>query len=207
VLCDVVAGRDGRLVLSTSAGLVARYRPGEPGCEILAEGLDTPAGLVETPSGDVVVAESGTGRLLVLAAGTTEVIAGGLGRPLGVAQLDTGTFVVSDPVGGRVHRIVDGRSEIIASGLAAPSAIAAHGSSSVVIVESDAKVLSLLDLASRDLVPLVEGLAVQDWAPLPGLAQFPCPVQQFPGVAVGPSGDIYTAGDADGSVLVVRHRD
>ena len=66
MLVDVIAMADGSLIVSTTAGLVARYRPHNGDADILMEELDGAAGLASSEEGDLVVAESNTGNLVLL---------------------------------------------------------------------------------------------------------------------------------------------
>jgi sugar lactone lactonase YvrE len=89
--------------------------------------------------------------------------------------------------------------EPVATGLVGPEGLAATGDGKLIVVESLAQRLSLVDLGEGAVVKtLVDDLAVGQAAP-PGLA----PHWIFDGVAVGPSGAIYLS--ASGLYRYERH--
>ena len=87
----------------------------------IAEGLDHPAALADAGDGAVLVAESGSGKLIrvALADGAATTVAAGLGGCRAVAVVGKGTAIVLDATEGRllsVH-LAAGRATLIASGL------------------------------------------------------------------------------------------
>ena len=56
--------------------------------EILAEGLDTPVGIAITPVGEVLVSESGAGRVVTVAGGRSRPLIEGLVQPQGLLVRD-----------------------------------------------------------------------------------------------------------------------
>jgi sugar lactone lactonase YvrE len=65
----------GVFMVTTSIGQVSRYKPSTSESEVLAQGLDQLYGLAVAPSGEIIVAELGTGRVLSIRSGQTEVLA------------------------------------------------------------------------------------------------------------------------------------
>ena len=68
IIRDVCAGADGILYVTTTVGTVASFHPQTHASETLATGLDRPNGVACSPRGSVIAVESGTGRVLEIAA-------------------------------------------------------------------------------------------------------------------------------------------
>ena len=69
---------------------------------VIVEGLEWPTSLAMTPTGELIVAETGAGRvLLVTASGEQRDLATGLMSPVGLA-VSPGTVYTAEPTGGRV---------------------------------------------------------------------------------------------------------
>lgn len=155
------AWRDGRLpgefVVTTSNGEVARYRPEAGESDVLASGFDQLYGVVVAPSGAVVVAELGTGRVLSIDRGRVDVLASGLVEPIGVAITADGTCLVSEAGAGRVRGIGDSGTLLI--GLQRPQGILALGRH-VFVVDSGAKELVCFDLGSGDRHTIASDLPI-----------------------------------------------
>lgn len=205
----LAAAGDGEFLVTTAVGTVARYRPSAQESEVLAAELDQLAGLAVGPDGAVVAAEDGTGRVLSIRPGKgVEVIATGLNRPSGIAFGPSGDCLVSEAGGGRVVSIVGSRVDTVVDGLVAPQGILVRGQK-LFIVDPGTRTVTSVDLASkarqviaRDL-PLGAPPGVVP-KPLKGLPPFSGPQGPFAGIAAGPDGTIYVAGDAEGSVLALR---
>ncbi len=209
IIRDVCAGADGTLYVSTTVGTVASFHPQTHDSESLASGLDRPNGVACSPRDSVIVVESGSGRVLEIArAGKIKVIANGLNFPTGVAVGDDGACYVSETGGHRVIR-VDRGVETVMDGLDLPQGITILGDAVVVLDAGSRQLLAMSRadrrrqvLASNLPVGAAGGLAVKPLPGIPGI--FPGPFVPFAGVAAGPGGRIYVAGDADGSVLALE---
>ncbi len=204
------AGPGGNLYLTTTVGGVASFDPQTHSAAVLASGLDRPLGIVRSPHGSMIVVENGTGRVFeLLDGGELKPLAGGLNSPTAVAVAPNGACYVSETGAGRVVRI-DAGIEVMADALDAPQGLAVADDALIVL---DAGSRQLLEIGLRDRhcralasnLPVGSGggLAAKPMPGIPGI--FPGPFVPFAGIAIGPQGRIFIAGDADGSVLVIEH--
>jgi sugar lactone lactonase YvrE len=155
--------------------------------------------------GGLVVAELGTGRVVAMDEATpaSRTTLAQLAYPLGLAATGDDLWVADWALGTIFQLVRDGVRldpiEPVATGLVGPEGLAATGDGKLIVVESLAQRLSLVDLGEGAVVKtLVDDLAVGQAAP-PGLA----PHWIFDGVAVGPSGAIYLS--ASGLYRYERH--
>ncbi|HEX7081277.1 MAG TPA: PQQ-binding-like beta-propeller repeat protein [Gammaproteobacteria bacterium] len=170
--------------------------------EVLDEwtGFVVPGDAVEMPEGDVIVAETGTGRLLrVFGPEPTDrrIIATGLARPRGLAWSDGGAVFVTESALGRLLRInvETGAAVLVATGLEQPEGVAVMPDGAVIVVEAGARRLKRFDtsggagtVAARDLP-----LHVADGPSL------------YRAVGVG-SAAIYVASDVDNTIYRLTPR-
>ena len=206
-LRNVVVLRDGSCVVSTSAGGVAYFRPGEE-ATMLAVGLDQITGLAEGSDGTVIVAESGTGRLLEITDSNMRVIASGLGTPTGVICRPDGACVVSDARSGRILHVGHGETRTIASGLQEPHGLVCHGDGYVVVDRGARALLNVTQTGDVLVIAaqLPMGVSVGANARvLPGTDVLPGPLIAYGGLAEH-DGAFMVACDANGSVLELRPR-
>ena len=210
IIRDICAGADGILYVTTTVGTVASFHPETHASEALAAGLDRPNGVACSPRGSVIVVESGTGRVLeIAAAGEVKVIADGLNFPTGVAIGNDGACYVSETGAQRVVR-VDRGIETVMDGLDhAPgnrdTRRRRRGSRrgfAAIARDFGRRIGRRQVVASNLPVGAAGGFAVKPLPGIPGI--FPGPFVPFAGVATGPGGQIFIAGDADGSVLALE---
>jgi len=140
--------RDRAFLVATSAGVVARYRPGEE-ATVFATGLDQVAGLAIANDNDVLVAESSTGRVLQIRDGNITVVASDLGRPMGIACESDGRLTIADAKYGRILRIHNGDTRTLVTGLREPHGLAIHGANYFVV---DRAAKTLLQISREDAV-------------------------------------------------------
>jgi hypothetical protein len=159
-------------------------------------GLGELTGIDTSPDGAVVVAATGTGRVLKVAMdNTVTVLADGLDHPVGVAVADDGTCYVSDDHLGHVIRLDTGQT--VAADLGAPQGLAIVGDT-----------LYVLDVQGRRLLRITEGEVAVDAENLPvihrteavGAAAVSRP-SQFADLAVAPDGSLLVSANGEGNVL------
>jgi sugar lactone lactonase YvrE len=156
--------------------------------------FNSPGDALEEPSGTILVAETGSGRLLRVTGpeeADREVIAENLQGPVGLAWAGAEAVYVSETTGGRVTRIAlaDGAATLVAQGLAQPEGIAVDTDGSLLVVEVGAKQIKRLNAQSGEATVIAANLAI-------GLSNGP---SLYRSIAVSPSA-IYFNSDIDNSV-------
>ncbi|CAM2752706.1 SMP-30/gluconolactonase/LRE family protein [Mycobacterium intermedium] len=205
-LRGVAAAGPGEFIVTTSNGEVARYRPEANESDFLATGFDQLYGIAVAPSGAVLVAEFGAGRVLSITHGQADVLASGLNEPVGVAIAPDGACLVSESGAGRVVKL-DGTGAVI-EGLQRPQGIVVHDNT-LYVVDAGAKEVVAVGLADGSRHTIAADLPVGPPPgvtpkPLRGMPPFSGPQGPFAGIAVGPDGTLYVSADGDGSVLALR---
>jgi glucose/arabinose dehydrogenase len=114
--------------------------------------------------------------------------------PAGLAATADDLWVSARGSGRVLQLVADGRPLVrpreVATDLAAPEGLAVAPDGGLLVVESGARRLSRIDLATGRVSTVATGLALG----APGVPGLP-PTWIFNGVAVGPSGAIYVSGD------------
>lgn len=198
----------GELAVTTANGQVSRYHPAKSESEVLSDGLDQPYGVAVAPSGALIVAELGGGRLLSIKSGNVEVLATGLKSPVGVAVAPDGSCFVSESAAGRVVKVSGGSVEPVLVELQQPQGLLVRDGQ-LYVVDAGAKTLTSLDLKSKAKKVIASGLPVGapegvTPKPLRGIAPFTGPQGPFAGITAGADGTLYVSGDAEGTVLAIR---
>lgn len=204
----VAADESGAFVVTNSAGQVARFAPGSE-AEVLAEGLDQAMGVAILSGGEIVVCESGGGRVLGISAkGDVKTIATGLDRPTGIAEAPDGGILVSEAGAGAVTHISDGETTRVITGLGEPHGVAVSDGR-VVVLDRETGTLWQAGEAGAPPQAIAIGLpsgtdrAMQPNV-LPGIAGLmPGPLLPFADIAAWPDGRIAIGGDAQGSILIL----
>lgn len=197
----------GEWIATTGLGSVARYRVGEE-FEWLAHGYDRLMGVATNGSGAVVFAEYGAGRVHVAEGGTVREIANGLDKPMGVA-VDGHTAYVAEAGAGRIVRLRQGSPvESVAEGFGRPEGLCLF-EGKLIVVDVEKKAVFAVDPDGGKVEALAENLPVGAPAGvkpklLGPIGDMAGPMIPFAGIAVGDDGTLYVAGDAEGSVLVLR---
>lgn len=199
----VASEKPGQWLITTANGDVARFNSVACESEFLAKGLDQPMGVAPV-NGGALVAEYGAGRVLLITHSETKIISKNLDKPAGVAVADDHTVYVSDAASGEIKRICGSRCETLIDGLSRPEGIAYH-SGRLYCVEVGAKRLIEIDpaTASKNCIAACipvggpEGVRQQIGA----VGVLAGPMTSFTGLTVDANGQIFVAGDADGSVL------
>jgi len=204
----VVAAGAGEMIVTTANGEVAKFHPAGPSMEVLASGFDQLMGVAIAPSGAVVFAEYGTGKVHSVAGGKVEELVSGLDRPKGVAVAGDGTVYVAESGAGRVVKLVGGRAEAVIEDLVRPEGLAIRdGRITVLDVKRREVVQSDLSGGAREVI--AQGLPVgppegTDPKPLGGVGHMCGPMGNMTGLDVGPDGTVWICGDLEGSVLALR---
>lgn len=192
----VFATEEHLLVVSQVSGTVQQLDRGS--LEMLAswDGFMSPGDAVESLDGDIIVAETGTGRVLRVQgpeAGDREVLAEGLAKPTGLAVGQDGAIFVSETGGGRVLKLGPGDAPLmtLADGLERPEGIALEqGGDNVVVIEVGARRITRIEPSGNKVV-LAQNLPV-------GLSDGP---SLFRGLAVGTTATtIYFSSDVDNTI-------
>jgi sugar lactone lactonase YvrE len=192
----VFATEEHLLVASQVAGIVQQLD--RTSLEVLAswDGFKSPGDAAESLEGDIIVVETGTGRVLNVTgpeAGDREVLAEGLNRPTGLAIGQDGAVFVAETGGGRVLKIGPGDAPMmtLAEGLERPEGIAfEQGGDNLVVVEVGAKRITRIEPSGAKTV-LAQNLPV-------GLSDGP---SLFRGIAVGTTATtIYFSSDVDNTI-------
>jgi sugar lactone lactonase YvrE len=201
------AGR-GEFIVTTANGEVARYWPEKSESKVLASGFDQLYGVAISPSGAVIFAEQGAGRVMSLQSGTVETLATGLKQPSGVAVGADGTCYVSESAGGRVVKLSRGGPETVLDGLKQPQGILVRAGR-LYVVDAGAQELVEYELAKSTRRTIASGLPIG--APpgvipkvLRAVGTLSGPMGPFAAIAAAADGTLYVSGDAEGSVLTFR---
>lgn len=202
----LTVGAPGELVVSTSGGQVARYRPADNETNYLADGLDQLYGISLLADGTPVVAEQGTGRLLAVTTTGVQVLATDLDTPVGVSTGAQGDVLVS--VAGAVLRVTASGTETAIDGLATPQGILLRGNV-LYLVDAGTKAVIAVDMATGSRHTLAAGLPIGappgvTPKPLRGMPPFSGPQGPFAGITAGPDGTLYISADGEGSVFALR---
>lgn len=205
-LRGVTPSGPGEFVVTTANGEVARYRPADNESDFLATGFDQLYGVAVAPSGAVLVAELGAGRVLSITQGQVEVLASGLTDPVGVAIAPDGACLVSESGAGRVLKL-DGTGPVVDELLCPQGVLVLHGT--LYVVDAGAKEIVAFDMATGTRQTIAADLPVGAPPgvipkPLRGMPPFSGPQGPFAGIAAGPDGTLYVSADGEGSVLALR---
>ena len=204
----VAVAADGACYLTTSGGMLARYRPGAE-TKQLATSLNQATGIALAPDGSVLVCETGAGCVLRIASdGNVTTVARGLAGPIGVVAMPDGSCFVSESVAGRVVHLRGGSVTPVVRGLREPHGLALHGDS-LFILDRAAKTLTQFSHTSGKCELIAENLPVGN-APgilpriLPGIADvIPGPLLPFADLATTADGRILIGADGAGAVLAL----
>jgi sugar lactone lactonase YvrE len=204
----VAAAGSGEWIVTTASGEVKRYRPAQQRSDVITKGYDKLMGVALAPGGAVIIAESGTGRVLGTNGNKDEVLASGLAKPVGVAVAADGTCYISEAEGGRVVKLEGGIGKTAIDGLETPEGIAIRDDK-LFILDVGSKALIECGLSGEARRILASHLPVG--AP-PGVVpkylgacgDLAGPLVNFAGISVGPNGTIFIAADGEGSILELR---
>lgn len=168
---------------------------------ILAQwaGLAKPGAIALIDDRHAVVAEIGSGRLVMLDAGNTAsraVLAEGLAQPMGLARRGNEWFV-SESAAGRVSAMANkGEPRVVIGGLQRPEGLAFLPDGRLVVAETGTGRVLLVDTGTGTTETIARGLpfGIPDGAGDP-------PGVIPTGVAVDAAGTVYLGSDRESSVL------
>jgi len=158
------------------------------------EGFNAPGDVLAAASGELIVADTGSGRVLRVtgpAESDRETLAEDLVAPTGLAWSGPDAVYVSESTGGRVLRINLESNAIddVATGLDQPEGLAVTDEGAILVVEVGAKTLTRIDPTDGSRTVLAGDLPV-GWANGPSL---------YRDVEIGASG-IYLTSDVDNTI-------
>lgn len=158
----------------------------------ILSGLDWPTSVLRTLIGDLVVAETGAGRVIRVGMGAVPyTITSGLMSPVALTTRGE-RILAAEPIGGRVLRLrPDEAPTILAGGLAAPAGLAAAQRRPLYIAE-ERKGTVIVRSRDGSIRRVIEGLALRT-----PRGKGPLPVA----IAIGPDGSVVVASPEDGSVV------
>jgi sugar lactone lactonase YvrE len=195
----------GEWLITTGLGSVARYRPAAAESDFIGHGYDQ---LMGVAGGAVLFAEYGAGRVHLAEGGEIRCIAEGLDQPMGVAVQGDSVFV-TEAGAGRIVRLRQGSPvEALADGLGRPEGLCLSGGK-LYAVDTLGKRLLEIDPGSGSVAAVTSSLPV-GFPPgvvphfLGPIGDMSGPMINFAGIAAGPDGTLYLAGDGEGSVLALR---
>ncbi len=197
----------GEWLITTGLGSVARYRPAAGESDFLAHGFDQLMGIAANDRGAVVFAEMGAGRVHVAEGEEVRCIAEGLDQPMGVA-VKADTVWVAEAGSGRIVRLRQGSPvDTVADGLGRPEGLCLSGGKLYAVdtlgkrlVEIDPDSGAVIIIASNLPVGSPPGVVPKFLGPIGDMSG---PMVNFAGIAAGPDGTLYLAGDGEGSVLAI----
>jgi len=198
---SVTANGKHLIIGSSNAGMVQGY---DKQTELRIwrwTGFSSPGGLLELSDGSVIVAETGTGKVLKVSGAEGEnrvVLAENLTEPMGLAMSADGkSLYVTDAGSGQIIKIAmdSGDQTVVQSGLSMPEGIAIDDEGTLFIAEVGAqRILRISPGGSSD--------TIADELPL-GLKGYPgLPPSFLPsGIAVDKDGVVYVSSDIDNTIL------
>jgi sugar lactone lactonase YvrE len=199
----VALGREHLLLSSFSTGtlqIIAR-----DGYKTLAmiHGLAAPSAAVELADGSIAVAEMASGRVLRLSGdgwAQQSELASGLQGAVHMVLGPDGKLYLSEAK-GFISRIdpQDGQLERFVSDLAMPEGLAFTVDGGLLVAETAARRLTLIDIATGERRVLAEALPI-GLAPGPGMPPSGIPT----GIAAGADGTLYFGSDLDNGLYRLR---
>jgi len=164
-------------------------------------GFSSPGGLIEMMDGSVLVAETGSGKILSVTGdeGTSRtVLAENLQEPMGMAlSKDQQSLYVAEAGAGNLIKIKldTGAQSIIASELSSPEAVTIQPDGSVLVAETGADRITQINAdGSRRIIATNLPLGLQGY---PGMPSSFLPT----GLAVNREGTIFVSSDIDNTII------
>lgn len=164
-------------------------------------GFVAPGGILAREDGTVIVAETGTGKvLMVTGQDDRTVLAENLKEPIGLAEDSEQNIFVAETVGGSISVIDKKTGEVTTwiDGLNAPEGIEFDNDGLLIVAEVGARRVISID-ADKNIKVIAVDLPI-------GLPGYPALPDSFlpTGISVGADNKIYLASDIDNTILVIE---
>ncbi|HVS13997.1 MAG TPA: hypothetical protein VMV46_08735 [Thermoanaerobaculia bacterium] len=170
----------------------------------MLHGFAGPTAALELPDSRLLVAEAGTGRLLVVTpdGASREALVEGLAAPAAI-ELGEGEVFVSESASGTVSAVAldGGARRVVADGLLVPEGIDLAPDGRLVVAEVGARRLIAIHPATGEIAELASDLPIG----LPGPEGAP-PSYVTTGVAVAADGAVYFTSDLENAIYRVPAR-
>ena len=160
--------------------------------------LESPRGVVLTGTGEIIIADASTNRLVRLVGEAVEDIADGLKEPVDVLLENDTSVLVTEMATGTISRVSlsNGTRTELVSGLHDPRGIARLPDGRVVVVEPGPGSVTAIDLDSGQRTELARGLPIS-------IEDHDLPDNATLGIAVTSSGAIYVSCGGDNSIVKI----
>ena len=192
-----------RLVVnaSTNAGFVQGHDRTTFERKFRWTGFVAPSGILAREDGSVIVAETGSGKiLLVKSQDDRQVLAENLVEPIGLAEDTSGNIYFSEAASGMIKVIDHESTEVTlwAEGLNGPEGIEFDNNGLLIVAEVGARQLISID-ANKTITVIATELPI-------GLKGFPMLPPSFlpTGISVDAANKIYLSSDIDNSILLIE---
>ena len=186
---------------STNAGFVQGHDRTTFKRQFRWTGFSAPSGILAREDGSVIVAETGSGKiLLVKSQNDRQVLADNLLEPIGLAEDAAGDIYFSETASGTI-KVIDHESGAVTTwiqGLNGPEGIEFDNNGLLIVAEVGARQLISIN-ADREKTVIATELPI-------GLKGYPMlPASFLPtGISVGTDNKIYLSSDIDNSILVIE---
>lgn len=169
--------------------------------------LNAPYDAVELADGSILVAEAGTGKLIIIEDNennTRRIVLDGLDNPCGLAMINEKEFILTEAGSGKVSLIdiEQGNRTVITDGLDKPNGVvlSPNNKNTAYVVESGKGRVVKLNIKSGKKNVIADGFNMgitSDGAPL---------AHVMSGIAITNDGTIYLSSDIDNAVYKIRKK-
>lgn len=160
--------------------------------------IPAPRGLALTSTGELLVVDSDTGRIVRLTQSGAQTLATGLRHPVGLA-LETDTVaMVTEFDTGTLQRVdlTSGQANTVISGLDHPTGVAHAGAGRWLVVEPGRGRVLAIDAKTGTRTPIARGLAL-------ALDRLDLPRDTNSGIVVGSDGAVYLSCPGNNSIVKI----
>ncbi len=197
-----VSVNDQHIVTTSFAeGVVQAYDRKTESLKFAWHGFVAPSAAVELADGRIIVAEAGTGNVLIVSGEEGKertVLASGLLNPACIAIDGDGVAYVSEAMGDRIVAIDPSSGELteIANNIRQPEGLDFTPNGKLIVAEVGQRQILSIDLETGERMVIAGDLPI-------GLPPFHgAPLSFIPtGISIDSKGDIYVASDIDNSII------